>query len=131
LTLKLPCGDAIIASPVIRELVIVGIRGESKALSKPRRNLRISVDRPQSRKQMNVVHEPRGAHAITDIVRIGLVVLETQILNTLTAAEETPEHAFDRGAPHLTAVAFEHASRDPGKQDDDVGELVCHGQRTP
>jgi hypothetical protein len=80
---------------------------------------------------MHVVHESGGTYAITDIIRLRIVVCEQQILNRLAATEKTSDHAFDRRPPHVATVALEHASGDPGDENEDVGELVRHVQRTP
>jgi hypothetical protein len=131
LTQQFPRRYSIVPPPVIGQLEIIGTGNELQALTKPIRNLRVSVNRPNSWKQVDIVHEARRFDTITQLINFRIILCEHQIPNALPTAQKRTEHGCGGGSPHLTSVSLENTSRNPRDQYDDIGELTRHSQDTP
>jgi hypothetical protein len=124
--LQRPGRDAVVAPPVVGEFEVVDARGEPEPLSQPPRNLRVPIDGTDAGKQVNVVHQPCGTHAVPQIVDIRVVAIQLQRVECPATAEQSAEDRVERRAPDLLPVAFEDTAGDAGHQHHDVREVVRH-----
>ena len=123
LALEPPRGDAVVAPPVVGELEVARPRLEPQRPLEPLRDLRVAVDLPEAGEQVHVADDARRDHAVAEVVDVGRVVPELEVLKAAAGAEEAVQHRARRRTPHLLAVALEHAAGDAGDEDDDVGAV--------
>ena len=121
-------GDAVVATPVVRELEVRLAGHEVEALEHHVRDAGVAVDAPQTGDDVDVGHQAGGDDAVAEVVGVDRVVGQ---LERLDAAPERPQRLADgagRRRPHLLAVTGEDAPEDAREQHDDVTEWsLGHG----
>ena len=121
LQLELAGGDPVVAAPVVRELEVRLAGHELQPLLEALRDLGVAVDLPEPREDVHIPDEASSPRRRRRGRRRPAGLLEPQVLDAVPAAEQAPEDRSRGGRPDLLAVALEHAARDAGDEDDDVG----------
>jgi hypothetical protein len=79
----------VVAAPVVGELEEVHPWGHVQLFLEGGGHLAVAVDLPEAGYQVGVRHHPRGGDAVAQLVGVGIVPLELQVLDAPPQAHQT------------------------------------------
>ncbi len=80
---------------------------------------------------MDVGDDSRGSHPVTEVVGVGIVALELEVLDAPAQGRQRLDGRAAGERPDVLAVLLEHAAGDPRKEYDHVADSRSRHRRSP